>query len=611
MCMPENSFTNRTVAVMNDAAGRNIRRALQAAGAALSRPVTVGAALALFLLLNAFKCGVFTLYLSDVQGKFGLCSKIAVYSVSFFLVVMLYLMVLKIRFRGVFAAVYVLQAIYISVNMLYFSYFHGYLHVAQYFSLWAETLELMKRSAMPVDPGILVVAVDLLPFAVVLAGYRVARGFNRYRLFRYMAFVPLAAIVWKLHSWNYFRDGTPLDLMNDRYESETAVVTKYGMLVFDAMNLCKFWDNREQIRRLCLGDSLASAGDTAAAERPNYLVLQVESLDAFIVNQKHRGAYVTPYLHSLTSRAVYYPYLLSYHKAGSTSDCEFSCINSVEPLDHFPSIKVRNFRFPNSMAKQLGRAGYEVLLFHGNSGEYFNRSIALRKMGFDFYDLNGMGLREECWGAPDREVINFMIARMNAQQEPFLDYLITMSSHEPFTFIDCYHIDIPYDEIKEKAQRYYYASMSYVDCEIKRCVREARARTENLYVIIYGDHTPGLHNSRYKQCAFHMDGRYFEFVPLLVITPEGKRYREQKRVASFLDIAPTVLGSSGVPFGITTFGGNILATPFAADSVPFRGKNYCRRELFDAAEKHRQAKPTGPGGSFAHEKGTGGPGVRG
>ncbi len=63
---------------------------------------------------------------------------------------------------------------------------------------------------------------------------------------------------------------------------------------------------------------------------------------------------------------VYFPYLLSYHFAGGTSDCEVAVLNSIEPLTSEPTMKLYDYGYPNSLVKRLETAGYHTLAFHGN-----------------------------------------------------------------------------------------------------------------------------------------------------------------------------------------------------------------------------------------------------
>jgi Phosphoglycerol transferase and related proteins, alkaline phosphatase superfamily len=285
---------------------------------------------------------------------------------------------------------------------------------------------------------------------------------------------------------------------------------------------------------------------------------------------------------------VYYPYTLSYHKAGSTSDCEFSTINGVEPFDDYPSIKIRNYDYPNSLLKPLTSAGYSAVAFHGNKGTYFNRNIAFKKMGFSaFYDLAAMGLTERVWGASDGDVFNYVKGALAAQngKAPFFYYIITMSSHEPFNFVKSYYRTAHYDAIIDESSRNYYTAMSYVDGQIKDFVEYVRTTQKNTYIIIYGDHTPIIKKSFYKRASFMSNAKLFEFVPLYILTPGKTIYHENKRIASFLDIAPTLLTASKIAFSIKSNGDDLLAALHGQDKIMYSGTLYSRADLFSRIQR--------------------------
>jgi arylsulfatase A-like enzyme len=80
-----------------------------------------------------------------------------------------------------------------------------------------------------------------------------------------------------------------------------------------------------------------------------------------------------------------------------------------------------------------------------------------------------------------------------------------------------------------------------------------------------------------------MDGRYFEFVPMMVLTPDGKVRKETKEVASFLDVAPTVLETSGISYDFMSDGQVLTGDSLESGDLPFRGGSYGRQLLFNYA----------------------------
>jgi lipoteichoic acid synthase len=193
--------------------------------------------------------------------------------------------------------------------------------------------------------------------------------------------------------------------------------------------------------------------------------------------------------------------------------------------------------------------------------------------------MDAMGLSEISWGAPDGSVFDFVKTLMRSQSAPFFYYIITMSSHEPFTLVKPYYHTDAFASAPGAA-RDYYTAMSYTDREIKSIVSDIRKARPDTYVFLYGDHTPLISRDFYKRATVVQDNRLFEFVPLFIITPDRRVYRENACVASFMDIAPTILNASGVAYRFKSSGANLLLGPLADGAISYRNGLYSRAELF-------------------------------
>jgi phosphoglycerol transferase MdoB-like AlkP superfamily enzyme len=154
-----------------------------------------------------------------------------------------------------------------------------------------------------------------------------------------------------------------------------------------------------------------------------------------------------------------------------------------------------------------------------------------------------------------------------------------MSSHGPFTNVTNYYNDPAFGGIEDKKLRDYYNSMAYVDRTLKDYVTRIRENYDNAYIIIFGDHTPQIGNEEYKEAFMTINDYRYEFVPLFIITPDGRKYREEKIAASLIDVGPTVLNISGVEYSIRTDGKDLLDFDEKAGTIPFRGLEWDREDL--------------------------------
>jgi lipoteichoic acid synthase len=381
-----------------------------------------------------------------------------------------------------------------------------------------------------------------------------------------------------LFFWNPLRPVSNQN-MADPSASDIAKIQSHGLVAFTVRDIVNHRKTPDLALSQRYGHLITSQG--SGKPHPDIICIQIESLDANIIDREYNGAFVTPFLHKLSKTCLFFPYTLSYHLAGLTTDCEVSVINSLEPLADFPSIKLRNYLYGNSVIKRFNITRYQTIAFHGNRGIFDNRTDAFKKMGFGtFYDIAGMGLPEIAWGAPDGAVFDFVKTKISTQREPFLYYIITMSSHEPFNLVNSYYRNPLYRTINDKMTQSYFNSMSYVDKEISSLIASIRRQRPNSYCFIYGDHTPITEVGAFRKSSFLYDDRLFEFVPLFILTPDSIVHREDECVAAFVDIAPTALYASGVPFRMRVSGTNLLDVPLKDGMLSLRGNTYSRSELF-------------------------------
>lgn len=538
--------------------------------------------IAIFLILNALKITLFNCYIIPTQTAEIFKYKLGM---SILLVLITYPLILRIKSRIVFILLYILQTAYILTNISFYLYYHSYLHILQWFTLFSEGFMAAKNSAAPISLKLLVAFVDFPAFIYIAINfYRIYNARTKFRFYSSLIIIASILMVASIELTNYDEGRSIIQLINDRYRGESPIVERYGTVVNEVASLLLKKSEKQLISSFEYGKELINEKDSE--DKPGFIIIQVESMDSNVVNQKYDDEYIAPFLHSLAEENIYYPYVMSYHKGGSTSDSEFSIINSIEPLDGFPALKLSNYSFSNSMIYRLVSSSYKTIAFHGNVGGYFNRDTAFPKMGFEeFYDMAKMNMKDVGWGAPDHDVFNFAANIIKDLKQPYLSYIITMTSHGPFTNARNYYDNRRYDDIKDETVRNYFNSMSYVDRSIKNFVTDIKANCKNTYIFILGDHTPNIDTGVYKQASFTMDDRYFEFVPLIIIAPDSKQYKEDKKAASFLDISPTILYSAGIPFGIKSDGQDLLNPGENAGQIPFKGSKYDRAYLFDRIEK--------------------------
>ena len=94
-----------------------------------------------------------------------------------------------------------------------------------------------------------------------------------------------------------------------------------------------------------------------AAEGKNLIVVTLESLQSFVINEEMNGQTVTPFLNELTKDddTIYFPNFYHQTGLGKTSDSEFLLENSLYPLSGGAVFFTHSGNTYNSMAESLGR----------------------------------------------------------------------------------------------------------------------------------------------------------------------------------------------------------------------------------------------------------------
>lgn len=480
--------------------------------------------------------------------------------------------------KACFIVFYVIQTVYLLVNAAYFSFFDYYLTVNQAIEYLLHLGPLLEACNIPFDQGYLVYLADL-PFFLILIFRRPFPLIHTHEV-PFKKSKTLAEIVLLLILCVVFNGvdaaTVPIEDFENNELRDMRMVRSYGLLGFTVYDYC---EGNLALRRQYLRTSRRVLKFPARKQKPSVVLIQVEALDAAAVTALYHGALVMPFLNALRNHSVHYPYVLSFHAGGGSSDGDFSILNGIEPPHNRSVYFARDYFFPNSVVKVFRRNGYQAMAFHGNTGECWGRSKAFPRIGYSpFLDIKGMDLAPFGWGAPDEEVFRFVRRYLKNTNPPFFAHIITMSSHYPYTSARNYFNDPRYDSIQEAMVRDYFNSMSYVDRALQEFVRTVTPR-KNTAIIIYGDHACNARGPDFLNSKYTIGRLKLEFVPLFIITPNERKYREEKCVATFLDLAPTMLALSGIGCGYSSDGKNLLEYPLVNSNIPFHGTILSRRNL--------------------------------
>ncbi len=380
----------------------------------------------------------------------------------------------------------------------------------------------------------------------------------------------------------------------------------YGILVAHAVDIIRFVEqetahlSKQQEKSLVewvKNNKPAQTTDSLSgiAKGKNIIVIQVESLGGFVINQKINDKEVTPTLDKLASQSQFFPndqFLLG---AGHTSDTDFVANTSYFPLSD-AAIFVRfgrdNF---TGLPKALIPSGYSAYAYHGFTRNFWNRDVALKSLGYQmFYAADNYPKGEIInMGLNDGDFLSKTAEYIKNQPKPSLSYVITLSSHVPFATTDkSKALGINRQDYDDQVGGY-METINYTDRMLGKFFE--KLKSENLYddslILVYGDHTPVLPAFSIGTIKYDPETVQAKEVPLIIKLPNyniGKTFEKQ---GTHIDIMPTILDLVGIKTNQLMFGQSLFASSDKAlkvcsnQLIAFPTKGGCKTMLTDEKDK--------------------------
>lgn len=229
----------------------------------------------------------------------------------------------------------------------------------------------------------------------------------------------------------------------------------------------------------------------------NLLLIQWESLENFVINQKVDGQEITPTLNKILSQSFYFDNFHEQTWNGTSSDAELISNTSVFPVREGATF----FRYPNNTYKDslpniMKSLGYNTLASHPDKGSYWNWMPALKSIGYDkCIDSNNYNIDENInLGISDKSYLKQLGEKLTNLKQPFFTYTITLTSHAPFDIPEKYReVKLP-SNLEGTKLGGYFQSIQYTDKYIGELLDylDKQGLLDNTVVAFYGDHE-GVH----------------------------------------------------------------------------------------------------------------------
>ncbi|MEK3905400.1 LTA synthase family protein [Paenibacillus sp. FSL R7-0179] len=322
-----------------------------------------------------------------------------------------------------------------------------------------------------------------------------------------------------------------------------------------------------------------------AAKGKNLIILQMESLQNFLINLSVDGTEITPNLNKLAGESYYFPRFFQQVGQGNTSDAEFIVNTSFYvPPDGPATDKYAPKELP-SLPKLLEAQGYDTATFHTNNVEFWNRGELYKALGFNqYYDKTYFGEEDAVFYGSSDEVLyrktSAELARMDQREQPFYAHVISMSSHNPFSIPESkYKMTLP-ERYEGTLVGDYIRAENYADYALGQFIEELKSSGvwDNSVVVLYGDHR-GLPIFSLKDgdkvllqeiLEHDYNERDLINVPLIISATGVTTPALKEQLGGQVDILPTVSNLLGVPLDYHIHFGQDLLNQTTYNLLPQR-----------------------------------------
>lgn len=287
----------------------------------------------------------------------------------------------------------------------------------------------------------------------------------------------------------------------------------------------------------------------------NLIVIQVESLQNFMINKKINNQEITPNINKLLKNSMYFTHFYPQTIEGNSSDAEFLVNTSLFPLKQGSVF----FRFPNNtyhtLPLILEKEGYDSFAIHADEASFWNRAQVYPNFGYNkFYDMNDFVIDEEIgMGLNDISMFKQSVDILKNHETPYLSYIITLTSHVPFKIPD-QHKKLNLPDNQNNFFGDYLQSIRYTDESIGLFIEELdkQEMLQDSVIIIFGDHNGVFEKDKAlveqwekKKISHEEWVRSYVNIPFIVYHPSINGEVNEK-VGGQVDLLPTLAYLMGI-----------------------------------------------------------------
>ena len=294
-------------------------------------------------------------------------------------------------------------------------------------------------------------------------------------------------------------------------------------------------------------------GDTLLnTQRPNILIVIMESFSANVVGAVGGDSTVTPNLNRLSKEGVFFTNM--YANSFRTDRGIVSVLNGylAQPTTSIMKYPAKSQTLP-SIARSLTNEGYVADMLYGGDINFTNMQSYFFSSGYSRITADRdfpLTSRLSKWGANDDVTFRHLYEDIKSRdsQKPWLSTFLTLSSHEPF--------EVPFHRLDDMGL--YANSVAFTDSCIGNFIDKLKELPvwKNTLVIFVSDH-----GYPYPKDVVNYEPRRYH-IPMLWIGGAIKEPVVIDKYANQTDLAATLLNQLGIGHDAFTFSRNVLSPDY-------------------------------------------------
>lgn len=313
------------------------------------------------------------------------------------------------------------------------------------------------------------------------------------------------------------------------------------------------------------------AGRPATGQRPNIVFIHLESLGANRSGLYGNPLEGTPHMDAIAHKGYFFPNFMV--PASGTARTVFGLITGIPDVTWGGSTGTRNPLISKQYTLVNAFKDYKKLYFIGGDAGWANVQGLLQHSIPDlelWQERDFKAPAVDVWGISDNQLLVAANQRLNelAEEQPFIAFIQLAGNHRPFTIPN---EDIGFETKQvdlETLYKYGFTNLEHynavrlqdhnLDLFLNHMV-PASQYANNTIFLMYGDHNTrsvlptamDLYSEPLLLNNFHVP--FIIYAPGIIEQPEV-----HEQVASLVDLLPTALGMTGLPYENRTLGRDLL-----------------------------------------------------